>query len=46
MVLILKTRMKLLNSCSLIHNINERVKDELSEKMKITDALVDILQLA
>ena len=30
----------------LIHNTNERVKDQLIDKMKTTDTLTDILQLA
>ena len=30
----------------LIHNTNVRIKDQLIEKMKMADALVDILQLA
>ena len=30
----------------LIHNTNERVKDQVMEKMKTTDALTDIFQLA
>ena len=30
----------------LIHNTNERVKDQLIEKMKTMDTLTDILQLA
>ena len=30
----------------LIHNTNERVKDQLIEKMKTTDTLTDIHQLA
>ena len=30
----------------LIHNTNEMVKDQLIKKMKMTDALVDILQIA
>ena len=30
----------------LTHNINERVKDQLIEKMKTMDTLTDILQVA
>ena len=45
MVVILRTWM-IVNFLFLIHNTNERVKDQLIEKMKATDALVDILQLA
>ena len=37
---------KIIKFLFLVHNTNERIKVHLTEKIKRTDALVDILQLA
>ena len=43
---IIANRDEIVKFLFLIHNTNERVKDQLIEKMNTTDTLTDILQLA